>query len=257
MCSISQSVSEQIFDHPVVICGSYRGQERAAETVWFGSSPEDVPALPLAALDSSVFAACTGPDDGLADASLAIYDRKPSLAGNGLQSTKVPGSIATDAEFWRQTSRKAFGSATSLYDTSPVTKRVSGDPIADCFGLVARGNSAVLAVADGVNWGEKSRLAARAAVRAGLMHANSYAALPDALPDTRKSLSVLLESFTAAHSAILRAQGGLTTLCIAAALPLARPPQFAVCCVNLGDTFAYVWSKSRGLRELTVGSHDV
>ena len=40
---------------------------------------------------------------------------------------------------------------------------MSGDPVADSFGLCARENSAVLIVADGVNWGEKSKLAARCA----------------------------------------------------------------------------------------------
>jgi len=40
----------------------------------------------------------------------------------------------------------------------------AGDPVADSFGLCARGNNAVLTVADGVNWGEKSRLASRCAV---------------------------------------------------------------------------------------------
>lgn len=35
--------------------------------------------------------------------------------------------------------------------------------MADAFGLCARENSAVLIVADGVNWGEKSKLAARCA----------------------------------------------------------------------------------------------
>lgn len=39
-----------------------------------------------------------------------------------------------------------------------------GDPIADCFAYVARKNNALLVVADGVNWGEKSKLAARCAV---------------------------------------------------------------------------------------------
>jgi len=38
-----------------------------------------------------------------------------------------------------------------------------GDPIADSFGLCARENSSIMIVADGVNWGEKSRLAARCA----------------------------------------------------------------------------------------------
>lgn len=39
----------------------------------------------------------------------------------------------------------------------------AGDPIADSFGLCARENSAIMIVADGVNWGDKSRLAARCA----------------------------------------------------------------------------------------------
>lgn len=40
----------------------------------------------------------------------------------------------------------------------------SGDPIADSYAYIARKNSALLVVADGVNWGEKSRTAARCAV---------------------------------------------------------------------------------------------
>lgn len=39
-----------------------------------------------------------------------------------------------------------------------------GDPIADSFGVSARKNNALLIVADGVNWGEKSKMAARCAV---------------------------------------------------------------------------------------------
>lgn len=42
----------------------------------------------------------------------------------------------------------------SLYDRNQVTKVKNGDPIADCFGIIARRDSAVLAVADGVNWGK-------------------------------------------------------------------------------------------------------
>lgn len=41
---------------------------------------------------------------------------------------------------------------------------LSGEPIADSFGICVRENSAILALADGVNWGEKARLAARCAV---------------------------------------------------------------------------------------------
>lgn len=39
-----------------------------------------------------------------------------------------------------------------------------GDPIADSFAVVVRENSSIIALADGVNWGEKACLASRCAV---------------------------------------------------------------------------------------------
>jgi len=49
---------------------------------------------------------------------------------------------------------------------------IVGDPIADSFALCARDNNAVLIVADGVNWGEKSRLASRCAVYGSMQYIN-------------------------------------------------------------------------------------
>lgn len=45
---------------------------------------------------------------------------------------------------------------------------LTGDPIADCYAYVARKNNALLIVADGVNWGDKSKIAARCAVGAAV-----------------------------------------------------------------------------------------
>ena len=47
----------------------------------------------------------------------------------------------------------AYGIATTLYEKNPTNNTNNGEPIADCFGIVARSNSATLALADGVNWG--------------------------------------------------------------------------------------------------------
>jgi len=44
--------------------------------------------------------------------------------------------------------------------------------VADTFALCARDNNAVLIVADGVNWGEKSRLASRCAVYGSMQYIN-------------------------------------------------------------------------------------
>lgn len=49
----------------------------------------------------------------------------------------------------------------------------SGNPIADAFGVVAREDSAILALADGVNWGEKASIAARCAIHGCLHHLNT------------------------------------------------------------------------------------
>jgi hypothetical protein len=66
--------------------------------------------------------------------------------------------------------QQACGNAVSLYDVDPLTRLRHGDPIADCFGAVTYSNGAVLALADGVNWGNRPKLAARAAVMAFVAH---------------------------------------------------------------------------------------
>jgi hypothetical protein len=63
--------------------------------------------------------------------------------------------------------------STSLYEKHPITGVNAGTPIADVFGIIARENNAVVALADGVNWGEASRLAARCAIRGAIDHLNS------------------------------------------------------------------------------------
>lgn len=47
----------------------------------------------------------------------------------------------------------AYGIATTLYEKNPTNNTNNGEPIADCFGIVAKSTSAILALADGVNWG--------------------------------------------------------------------------------------------------------
>ena len=68
---------------------------------------------------------------------------------------------------------------------------------------------------------------------------------------------MLLKSFTAAHMMILEKEAGLTTLCAALIAPLKDCKQYAVMCVNVGDSFAYIVSKHHGIREITTGSHDI
>ncbi len=63
-------------------------------------------------------------------------------------------SVVAGVSNWKQENDHAYGIAVSLYEKNYLTKEHAGNPIADCFGLVVRGNSAAMAIADGVNWGE-------------------------------------------------------------------------------------------------------
>lgn len=68
---------------------------------------------------------------------------------NAMESPDIVAGVSN----WKQEHDHAYGMAVSLYERNFVTQEQAGNPIADCFGLVVRGNSAAMALADGVNWG--------------------------------------------------------------------------------------------------------
>jgi len=131
-----------------------------------------------------------------------------------------------------------------MYDAAPVTGRRSGDPIADCFVTLGYANGALLAVADGVNWGEPARRAARCAVLGATAHLhaalqrlikdssaspeNGHAAAPStSAPSSSTSSDVIFgEMVNAVHAAqqlIKRQCGTMTTLVLTMVLPIAAP----------------------------------
>lgn len=180
---------------------------------------------------------------------------------------------------WNRPCGLAFGTATSLYERHPVDGEVAGNPVADAFAVVARTNNAVLALADGVNWGERAALAARSAIHGCVDYLNRALFTPTNpghRPTTNDVFLSLLRSFHAAHSLILQEGGLLTTLTAAVVAELdpvsitgQQPPlymgtsdspqsgKFAVCVCNVGDSLAYVYSPRYGVREITQGSHDI
>ncbi|CAL4115814.1 unnamed protein product, partial [Meganyctiphanes norvegica] len=160
---------------------------------------------------------------------------------------------------WNRPNKSAFGISTTLYERHPVTNERAGNPIADSFGVVGREDSALLALADGVNWGEKASIAARCAIHGCLQHLNTtlFNDTVDPPTSTTDVFVCLLRSFHAAHSLILQEDGMLTTLTAAVVLPLADSTQYVVCVCNVGDSLAYVYSQKYGVREITQGSHDI
>lgn len=89
-------------------------------------------------------------------AYLFLYHSKITMqnfAGSTTSNIKIAG--VTD---WCNPHENAYGIATTLYEKNPTNNINNGEPIADCFGIVARPSSAILALADGVNWGKRNNI---------------------------------------------------------------------------------------------------
>ena len=76
---------------------------------------------------------------------------------------------------------------------------------------------------------------------------------------------ILLQAMHAAHGLILREGGALTTLTVCVVAPLCRQgdvktrqgAKYVACVVNVGDSLAYVFSPTHGVREITQGTTNV
>lgn len=215
------------------------------QEIFYGATPDDVPYVQLSALDEEVIVSYTGPDSGL------LYAE--SSAENNGNPSPVAGCKA-----WNWKEPQAYGICISLYEQHPISMKMSGEPIADSFAICARRNNTILLIADGVNWGEKSRLAARCALYGSMKYLNYKIFDKRQHPTTTQDIMTLLrKSLDEAHRAILARDGGLTTMCACMTAPVDNSDQYVVCCVNVGDSYGFVYSHNRGIREVTIGSHDV
>ncbi len=82
-------------------------------------------------------------------------------------------TVIAGVRHWSRPNNSATGQAVTLYERHPHTAEHAGNPIADTFAIVARKNSAILVLGDGVNWGPKAALASRCAVFACIDHLNT------------------------------------------------------------------------------------
>ncbi|XP_075145271.1 PP2C-like domain-containing protein CG9801 [Haematobia irritans] len=190
------------------------------------------------------------------------------------QSTPVVDTddVIAGVRNWKMESETAYGISVSLYENNMLTKEPMGNPIADCYGMVVRGNSAAMALADGVNWGDGARLAARSAVHGCLDYLDRAIfgfSQECTATSTQEVFVSLLRSLWEGHGCILEVGGALSTLTIAVVLPLAKDEnvavngegiegqKYVVCACNVGDSLGYVYSKKHGVREFTLASHDI
>ncbi|XP_076257159.1 PP2C-like domain-containing protein CG9801 isoform X4 [Rhynchophorus ferrugineus] len=235
----------------------------------YGKNPTDLPNYEVGNYQTgteSIIGCYSGPNGGLTTVSrtekhLSVPDddidfidtpeEESSEDTTGKLNVNVDDSALPPE--WNRKSDYVYGLSDSLYDQNQVTKCKNGDPIADCFGIITRNDSAILAVADGVNWGEKASIAAKSAIHASLHYLNKTifndtkpfeklttktddvsptdTITPDGdvnlIANTREVFVCLLRAFNCAHDLILENKGMLTTLTVAVILPLKQksPPR--------------------------------
>ncbi len=116
-------------------------------------------------------------------------------------------------------------------------------------------------MADGVNWGLRSKRASRCAVRAALNYLNSYLFLntnQQHVKTTHDLFKIMSKAFDEAQEFIVKRNGTMTTLCCSVIVKLASDPSLhVVCTLSVGDSTAYVYSREKGVFELTKGSRDL
>ncbi|CAJ0945489.1 unnamed protein product, partial [Mesorhabditis belari] len=179
-----------------------------------------------------------------------------SLFGPDEKHETSPPNRSEQYDWTNFDEERSFGMSTSLYEKNPLTGVNAGEPIADVWGIVARRNNSVMALADGVNWGDGARLAARCAVRGAIDYLNAHI-LDRGFTTTTEVFHELLASFHSAHSLILQEGGQLTTLCVAVIAPAKGAKQWVLCVCNVGDSLCFVYNNNYGVREVTLGSHDI
>ena len=157
----------------------------------------------------------------LASPTSQLNDNTETLEKLGVDLKDDLSTSVAGVRYWNRPNSAAYGLADTLYELHPHTKVPAGSPIADTFALVARKNSCIMVLGDGVNWGARAALASRAAVHGAMDYLNQalFAVSRTRTLSTQDVFQILLRSFHAAHCLILEEEAMLTTLTAAVVVP--------------------------------------
>jgi len=187
----------------------------------------------------------------------SLYEELPkykvvSLRGSGVW--KVDGEDYEEVNL----STKSI----STYPLLPGGEK-DGDPIADRLYVQRHENRALLAVADGCNWGKRPQKAAHDAVAALANYFNERQA---DIRDLHDAGHFLLRSFSEAHYRIVHGkediwEAGTTTLLGILILELEQSsagiPKWGLLCGSVGDCKAFhINMKTREILDITQGNRD-
>ena len=149
---------------------------------------------------------------------------------------------------WDRPIKQAYGEATTLYEHKLGSSERHGDPIADVYAFVARPNNAILAIADGCNWGPKSRQAARCAVHGSIEKLQELLFSETPPQNTQDVVTSIRRSFDHAQELIMRHESTTTSLCVAVVCSLAKSKgEWGLCVVSVGNSSCFVWQNRTGV----------
>lgn len=245
-------------------------RQKSKSSLQYGSNIDAIPSKPILPWRGDICAAYTGPNTGLTSLELDTKLPKPSSEA----AVAVAG-----CHNWNNPQEYAYGLALSLYEedvkkTTAIaatttsgdgTERgcsrspccIVGDPIADVFGIQTRENSCVMALADGVSWGLKSRLAARCATHAVMEHITSNFSRIQSSPSSSTVFQLLHEAVTVkAQELILKHHATLTTLSCAVVCEMKTPGEWGLFVCAVGDSQVYIYCPhTQKVVEATIGCH--
>ncbi len=215
-------------------------QQHRCYHIHYGGNKSSIPNVPLKKWSTDIVSACTGPNAGITQLDLQSVTMKNDCKIGGVSQ-------------WDTKNENLYGTSASLYEDNCHSQ--VGDPIADVYASVVRGNNTVAAIADGCGWGKKPRLAARCAVRAAVEYISNNITKFNKHPSSETLLGILKEAMDASQDCILAHKATLTTLSIAVTCQTTAGT-WAVFTVSLGDSRVFVYSqRHHTLMELTIGSH--
>lgn len=171
-------------------------------------------------------------------------------------------SIVAGVSNWDCPHERVNGISISTYEKKYQSSEHHGDPIADAYAIIARPNSCILAVADGVNWGTRPRVAARSALYGSIEHLHSklFQASQYKPLSTQDVFHHILLSFECAQREIIAQEGTTTTLTVAIVIELEPHPRvnsrWGLCVVSVGDSPCFLYKQdSQTVYEVTAAAH--
>eukprot|EP00731_Ephydatia_muelleri_P018268 Em0011g308a len=219
----------------------------AVSSAQLRSTSEVVPPVKIKCLRKPVLGATTGPATGVNDFPIETEKCLSSKDGNSTEErTRTVAGIPN----WSRPLKQACGEAITLYDHIPGSSEHHGDPIADIYAVIARSNNAILALAEGCNWGPKSRQAACSAVQGCVGKLNDVLFSEHPPENIQQVVACIQESFDSAMESVTKCGSIMTSLCVAVVCPLAEAMEhkkWGLCVVCVGDTACLVWHNKRGI----------